>query len=79
VTIDTIEFSPHVVLGTARLQLLDGVALEYAEASRRTCRPEQGDAWVNQVAQLALPIARIRDHPGPSGLGKALPEPRAAG
>jgi hypothetical protein len=61
VTIDTIEFSPRVLLvrGTARLEVLDGVAPAYAEASRRYFGPEQGEAWVNQVAQLAPPIARI--------------------
>jgi hypothetical protein len=61
VTIDTIEFPPRVLLvrGTAQLEVLDGVAPEYAEASRRYFGPEQGEAWVTQLGQLAPQMARI--------------------
>jgi Pyridoxamine 5'-phosphate oxidase len=70
VTIDTIEFPPRVLLvrGIARLEVLDGVAPEYTDASRRYFGPEQGEAWVQRVAQLAPANARIAITPTWAGL-----------
>jgi hypothetical protein len=61
VTIDTIEWPPRVLLirGTAAIEVVDGVAPEYAETSRRYFGEEQGNAWVGQIGGLLGRMARI--------------------
>ena len=46
-TIDTNTFPPHVLLvrGTARVEIVDGVAPEYLEASKKYVAPEQWEAF----------------------------------
>ncbi len=53
VTIDDNHF-PHKVLlirGTARLETVDGVVSEYAQAAERYLGREQGRAWIEQMRQ----------------------------
>jgi PPOX class probable F420-dependent enzyme len=51
-TIDSNTFPPKVLLirGTARLDTLEGVTPEYAQAAERYLGSEQGKAWVSQVS-----------------------------
>lgn len=61
VTIDSDVF-PHDVLllrGTVHVNVVDGVSEEYAAAAKRYFGPEQGQAWVGQMASLAPQMARI--------------------
>ena len=53
-TIDTNTFPPHVLLvrGTARVEIVDGVAPEYLEASRRYVASEQWPEFEKQVTAL---------------------------
>ncbi len=50
-TIDTNTFPPHVLLvrGTARVEIVDGVAPEFLEASRKYVGAEQWEAFEAQV------------------------------
>jgi len=61
VTIDVNQF-PHRVLmlrGTVRLEEVDGVVTEYAQAAERYFGPEQGQAWVKQLRERNLGAVRI--------------------
>lgn len=61
VTIDDNQF-PHRVLmlrGTVRLEDVDGVVPEYAQAAERYFGHEQGQAWVNQLREKNLGAVRI--------------------
>ena len=69
-TIDDDNF-PHKVLlvrGTARLDNVDGVAPEYASAAERYFGPEQGKAWVQQMAAMCPQMVRIAITPEWVGL-----------
>ncbi len=60
-TIDGNTF-PHSVLlvrGTARLEPMKGIVPEYALAAERYFGPEQGKAWVSQLATMAPDLVRI--------------------
>jgi hypothetical protein len=60
-TIDS-ETMPHKVLlirGTVRVDVVDGVAPEYAAMCRRTMGDEQGEAWVNQLSAISPKMARV--------------------
>src|SRR5215210_5610659 len=62
---------PHKVLllrGTARTEIVDGMAPEYAAAARRYFGEEQGAAWSGQVGQLMESVARIAVRPTWVGL-----------
>jgi pyridoxamine 5'-phosphate oxidase-like protein len=64
VTIDDASQWPYKALllrGSARAELLDDVAPEYASAARRYFGPEQGDAWVEQLR--GQPMYRITVQP----------------
>jgi PPOX class probable F420-dependent enzyme len=65
VTIDSNEMPYHVLLirGTATVRLVDGVAPEYAAAAERYFGPEQGRAWIAQVAATTPQAARIAIRP----------------
>jgi PPOX class probable F420-dependent enzyme len=70
VTIDDNSF-PHRVLmlrGTARLEEVDGVVPEYAQAAERYFGREQGQAWVNQLRARNLGAVRIAITPQWVGL-----------
>ena len=69
-TIDGITW-PYKALsirGTARVEVVDGVAAEYAAAAERYFGPEQGRAWVEQVRGLSPRMARIAIRPAWVGL-----------
>jgi len=65
ITINT-HTPPYKVLllrGRAEVELVDGVAVEYAAAARRYFGEEQGAAWCAQVATLFSQMARIEIRP----------------
>lgn len=69
-TIDDNTF-PHSVLlvrGTARLEPLNGIVPEYATAAERYFGPEQGDAWVKNLASMISSMVRITITPEWVGL-----------
>jgi hypothetical protein len=61
VTIDGDEWPYKALLlrGTVRTELVDGVSSEYMAAAKRYFGPEQGQAWVEQMASLGPQMARI--------------------
>ena len=64
-TIDT-ERPPYKVLqvrGAARVEVVEGVPAEYAEACERYLGPEQGPAWAAQMGALFPRMARIAVRP----------------
>jgi len=69
-TIDNDTF-PHKVLlvrGAARLEPVNGVVPEYAMAAERYFGPEQGKAWVTQLAAMVPSMVRITITPDWVGL-----------
>jgi hypothetical protein len=69
-TIDDNTF-PHKVLlvrGSARLEPVKGVVPEYALAADRYFGPEQGKAWVSQLASIVSDMVRITITPEWVGL-----------
>ena len=69
-TIDDNTF-PHGVLlvrGTARLEPLNGIVPEYATAAERYFGPEQGNAWVKNLASMISSMVRITITPEWVGL-----------
>ena len=60
-TIDTIAFPPHILLvrGTARVEIVDGVAPEFLEASRKSVPPEQWEEFEKGVRGLYKQQGRI--------------------
>ena len=61
VTIDDNHF-PHKVLlirGTARLETVDGVVPEYAQAAERYLGRDQGRAWIEQMREKRSGMVRI--------------------
>jgi hypothetical protein len=60
-TIDTNTFPPHVLLvrGTARVEIVDGVAPEYLEGSKKYVAPEQWEVFEQQVRALYRQQGRI--------------------
>lgn len=57
---------PYKVLmirGTAQVEMMEGVAPEYASCARRYFGEEQGQAWVEQVGQMFSQMARITVQP----------------
>ena len=69
-TIDGNTF-PHAVLlvrGTARLEPMKGIVPEYELAAARYFGPEQGKAWVKQLASMTPDMVRITIKPEWIGL-----------
>ncbi|HEY7095371.1 MAG TPA: pyridoxamine 5'-phosphate oxidase family protein [Terriglobales bacterium] len=69
-TIDGNDF-PHKVLlirGTARLQTIEGVVPEYANAAERYFGREQGQAWLSQLRNMVSSMVRIAITPEWVGL-----------
>ena len=60
-TIDTNTFPPHVLLvrGAARVEIVDGVAPEYLEGSKKYVAPEQWEVFEQQVRALYRQQGRI--------------------
>ena len=60
-TIDTTTFPPHVLLvrGIARVEVVDGVAPEYLEGSKKYVPQEQWEAFEQQVRALYKQQGRI--------------------
>jgi Pyridoxamine 5'-phosphate oxidase len=60
-TIDTNTLPPHVLLvrGTARLEIVDGVPLEFLEASHKYIEPQQWPEFDTQTRILYKQMARI--------------------
>ena len=61
-TIDEASGWPYCVLllrGDARIETVDGIAPEYAAAAERYFGPDQGRAWVENMAQVTDTMARI--------------------
>jgi nitroimidazol reductase NimA-like FMN-containing flavoprotein (pyridoxamine 5'-phosphate oxidase superfamily) len=65
ITIDTEGYPPRVLLvrGAASLELVDGVAHEYIEASRKIVPADQHDAWEAGVRGLYDQMVRITIEP----------------
>jgi hypothetical protein len=62
ITIDQAASWPYTALlirGRASLDEVPGIAPEYAEAATRYFGPEQGAAWLEQVAKLGSSMLRI--------------------
>jgi len=69
-TIDDNTF-PHKVLlvrGTARLEAVNGVVPEYAQAAERYFGPQQGKAWVAQLTSMVADMVRVTITPEWAGL-----------
>lgn len=69
-TIDDNNF-PHKVLlvrGTAKLQPVNGVVPEYAQAATRYFGEQQGKAWVSQLSSMTPQMVRIAITPEWVGL-----------
>ena len=64
-TIDTTTWPPHVLLvrGTASIEVVDGVAPEYLEASRTYIPADQWEGFEAQVHALFKQQARIKITP----------------
>jgi len=64
-TIDGIDWPYRVLLlrGTARVEVVEGVAPEYVAAARKHFGEEQGDAWAAQVGAMMTETARIAVRP----------------
>lgn len=64
-TIDTVEFPPHVLLvrGTAALEQVPGVPPEYLEAARKQIGAEGMPAFEAQVREQYSQMTRIRVTP----------------
>jgi Pyridoxamine 5'-phosphate oxidase len=60
-TIDTNDFPPHILLvrGSARVEIVNGVAPEFLEASRRYVPPEQWEEFEKGVTALYEQQGRI--------------------
>ena len=62
---------PHKVLllrGTATVEIVEGVAPEYALSAERYFGVEQGQAWVGQVSQMISSMSRIAITPNWAGI-----------
>jgi hypothetical protein len=55
----------HVLLirGTATIEVVPGIAAEYASAARRYAGEEGGNAWLAQVGAIFSEMARIAIRP----------------
>jgi len=64
-TIDEDKYPPKVLLvrGTARVEVIDGVVPEYAEAARKYLGEEKGREWEEQSRGMYGQMARIAIEP----------------
>ena len=66
-TIDSDASWPYkalLVRGKAKVEMVPGIAPEYAQSARRYFGDEQGDAWVEQMKSMVSEMARIAIKPG---------------
>jgi len=70
VTIDSETMPCHALLlrGNVKIDVVDGIAPEYAMMVRRTQGDEAGQAWLDQLAPISPQMARIRVRPTWVGL-----------
>jgi hypothetical protein len=57
---------PHKVLlvrGTAKVEMVKGIAAEYAASAKRYFGEEQGKAWVEQVGSMVSEMGRVAVRP----------------
>ncbi|PYV83534.1 MAG: pyridoxamine 5'-phosphate oxidase [Acidobacteria bacterium] len=69
-TIDDNTF-PHKVLlvrGSARMEFVNGIVPEYAQAAERYFGPQQGKAWVAQLSSMTADMVRVTITPEWAGL-----------
>ena len=69
-TIDDNTF-PHKVLlvrGSARMEFVNGIVPEYAQAAERYFGPQQGKAWVAQLTSMVADMVRVTITPEWAGL-----------
>ena len=64
-TIDENAYPPKVLLvrGTARTEVIDGIAPEYAASARRYLGEQQGRSWEQQARSIFSQQARIEIEP----------------
>ena len=64
-TIDEDSFPPKVLMvrGTAKVEVIDGVVSEYAQAARRYLGEVQGAAWEEQAKGMFKQMARVTVEP----------------
>jgi hypothetical protein len=60
---DTWPYKVLQIRGTARVEMVEGVAPEYVEAAKRYFGEEQGRAWVEQVKGMSSHMGRIAVRP----------------
>lgn len=65
ITIDTDSQPPHILLvrGTASVQIVDGIPVEYLQASKKSVPQGQWEAFETQVRGLYPRMARINMRP----------------
>ena len=56
---DTMPYKVLTIRGSVRIDMVDGVAPEYAATSRRVMGDEQGQAWLNQIGPIMPRMSRI--------------------
>ena len=60
---ETWPYKVLLVRGTATVEVQDGVVAEYAAAAKRYFGPEQGAAWVEQIASSGAQMGRVAIRP----------------
>ena len=65
---DEMPYPVLMVRGTARTDVVDGIAPEYAAMCRRTLGEEGGQAWLDQLAPMCPQMVRISITPTWVGL-----------
>jgi len=56
---DTMPYKALLVRGTARTDIVDGIAPEYAAMTRRVFGEEAGQAWLDNLAPICPRMARV--------------------
>jgi hypothetical protein len=65
---DTMPYKVLEVRGTVRVDVVDGIAPEYAQMTRRSLGDEAGDAWLQTLAPMCPRMARVFIRPTWVGL-----------
>ena len=56
---DTFPYKVLLVRGSARTDIVDGIAPEYAAMSKRVFGEEQGEAWLENLRPISPRMARV--------------------
>ena len=56
---DTMPYKVLLIRGTVRVDVVDGIAPEYAAMTKRVFGEEAGQAWLDQLAPISPRMARI--------------------